>query len=118
MRTTAICVLDYIDGNHCINAEHGHQLGGDLLRLWNSYDRINLDFEGVDLLLSSFLFTVYQQLLSEYTIQQIYDKIVFVNMNENGCSEKKRLEKMHHYIYKNDIEMKLIIANIIEGEGI
>ncbi|MGL4806192.1 MAG: STAS-like domain-containing protein, partial [Bacteroidales bacterium] len=97
---------------------HGHQLGVDILNLWNSYDQIHLDFEGVDLLLSSFLYTVYQQLLSEYTLQQISEKVVFVNMNKNGHSEKKRIEKMHHYIYKNEDEIKEIVANIIEGKDL
>lgn len=118
MKTTAICVLDYIDGNHCINGEHGHQLGGDILNLWNSYDRIHLDFEGVDLLLSSFLYTVYQQLLSEHSIHEIENKLVFMNMNKLGHSEKKRIEKMHLYIYKHDAEIKEIIANITEGKDL
>lgn len=56
MKTTAIYVLDYIDGNRCVNAEHGHQLGIDILSLWNTYDYIKIDFEGV---FSIIIFSVY-----------------------------------------------------------
>ena len=118
MKTTAIYVLDCIDGNRCVNAEHGHQLGIDILSLWNTYDHIKLDFEGVNLVLSSFLYTVYERLLDEHSIHEIKDKLSFINMNEEENSEKNRIERMHWYISRHDEEIREIVSNIIEEKNI
>ena len=77
----SILIKELIGSNTAISPERGLLVYEVILpRLTNTREIIVLDFNGLKLVISAFLNTAIGKLVEHYSVQELYDRLVFIDI--------------------------------------
>lgn len=81
--TIKINITDVTGSNICVSTEDGAAVNEKLNIAWDQDKRIELDFQGVDLLISAFLNSAIGRLVKEHSIEEIKSRICFRGLSKD-----------------------------------
>ena len=71
-------------GPNAISMNSGQKIKEEILRQWEGVDKINLNFDGIDVFASPFFNASVGALLKGRTIEELQGKLEFTNISDHG----------------------------------
>lgn len=111
-----IIVTNLIENIHCIDSAHGEKIGNKVLEYWEDGYIVTLDFEGINLLLASFINSMYARLSHDHSLYDIRQRLRYINLNKTELSEIRRCERVLSIHNEKNDELRHIIEQLTEGK--
>jgi len=73
-----------IVGPYCGTRREGNIIYHEILEQWDKYDKININFEGVEITTLSFFHAAFSSLIDDYPIEKIQNKLFFMNLDDKA----------------------------------
>lgn len=115
-KESIIIVTDFIDNIHCIDSMHGEKIGNRILDLWEQGHIVTLDFEGINLILASFVNSIYGVLSQRYSLEEIRQNLKYDHINDIELLEIKRCERIVSIHNEKNTELRQTVEQLTEGK--
>lgn len=113
---TVISVSEFIEDIHCIDSKHGEDIARMILNLWQQGQTVVLDFEGTELVLASFINSMYALLSQQYTLDKIRSQLRYLHLNNIELYEIRRSEQILAIHNEINEELRHTIAQLTDGK--
>ncbi len=77
-----IKITDIVGSSFCVSSDDGGSVFAKLNEVLNKERDIELDFIGIDMVISAFFNAAIGRLVEKYTVEQIRNRIQFTNLSE------------------------------------
>lgn len=115
-QSRTIHIIKEINTKYCIDSAHGEIIGNIITSHWNNDYVVVLDFADTDIILASFINAIYNIISRDNKIENIRQKLTFINLNKTELSEIKRCERILFIHNEKDEDLLQSIELLTNGK--
>jgi STAS-like domain of unknown function (DUF4325) len=111
-----ISVFEFLNSPYAVSTEEGERLSSEIINHFKKEEKLLLDFENIELIVSTFLNASIGQLYSGYTSEFIKEHLFLENMTNDDLSVLKKVTDRAKEYFKDKGDIRDIFNKYFPDE--